>query len=87
MPTQKEIFTIPDEAPQIGAIYAHYKNFDKEYQVTGISLNSDSDEWHVEYSPLYEGAVAKKFNRSIATWMDKAVVGGKEVERYQLKRL
>lgn len=84
---QQELFTIPDNAPQVGAIYVHYKNLDKEYQVTGISLNSDSDEWHVEYMPLYEGAVAAKFNRSIATWTNKASVDGKEVERYQLKRL
>lgn len=84
---RQEIFTIPDDAPHVGAIYVHYKNLDKEYQVTGISLNSDSDEWHIEYVPLYEGAVAQKFNRSIATWMNKATVDGKEVERYQLKRL
>ncbi len=84
---QQEIFTIPDNAPQIGAIYTHYKNLDKEYKVTGISLNSDSDEWHVEYMSLYEGAVALNFNRSLATWLNKANVDGKEVERYPLKRL
>lgn len=83
---QQEIFEIPDYAPQIGAIYSHYKNLDKEYKIAGISLNSDSDEWHVEYIPLYEGAVAQKFNRSLATWMNKAIVDGKEVERYQLVR-
>ena len=84
---QQEIFTIPDDAPHIGAIYAHYKNIDKEYKVTGISLNSDSDEWHVEYVPLYEGAVAQKFNRSLATWLNKANVDGNEVERYQFVRM
>lgn len=87
MSAQQEIFTIPDDAPQVGAIYVHYKSPDKEYQVIGISLNSDSDEWHIEYVPLYEGAVAQKFNRSLATWLNKATVDGKEVERYQLKRL
>ena len=60
------LFTVPEDAPYIGGVYAHYKNTDKEYLVTGISLNSDSDEWHVEYVPLYEGAVAQKFNRSLA---------------------
>ncbi len=45
---QQETFQIPEYAPQIGAIYAHYKNLQKEYKVTGVSLNSDSDEWHVE---------------------------------------
>jgi hypothetical protein len=45
------------------------------------------DEWHVEYVPLYEGAVAPKFNRSLAGWLNKATVDGKEVERYPLKRL
>lgn len=84
---QQEIFKIPDYAPKIGNVYAHYKNLDKEYQVTGISLNSDSDEWHVEYVPLYEGAVATKFNRSLATWMNKAIVDGNEVERYLFVRM
>ncbi len=82
-----ETFEIPDDAPQIGAIHTHYKNPDHEYRVTGLSLNSDSDEWHVEYVPLYEGAVAPKFNRSLAGWLNKATVDGKEVERYPLKRL
>jgi len=81
---EQEIFEIPEYAPQIGAVYSHYKNTEKEYQITGISLNSDSDEWHVEYIPLYEGAVALKFNRSLATWMNKAIVDGKEVQRYVL---
>lgn len=84
---QQEPFTILDDAPHIGDIYAHYKNLDKEYKVTGISLNSDSDEWHIEYIPLYEGVVAAKFNRSIATWMNKASVDRKEVERYQFVRM
>lgn len=84
---QQEIFTIPDNAPQIGAIHSHYKNPEKEYKVTGISLNSDSDEWHVEYIPLYEGAVAAKFNRSISTWLNKANVDGKEVDRYPFVRM
>jgi hypothetical protein len=63
---KQEIFDIPESAPHIGAIHYHYKNPEKEYQVTGLSLNSDSDEWHVEYLPLYEGAAAQKFNRSLA---------------------
>lgn len=82
-----ETFEIPDDAPQIGAIHTHYKNPDHEYKVTGISLNSDSDEWHIEYVPLYEGAAAPKFNRSLAGWLDKAIVDGKEVERYPFLRM
>ncbi len=82
-----EIFTIPHDAPQIGAIHSHYKDPSKEYQVTGVSLNSDSDEWHVEYVPLYEGAAAPKFNRSLAGWLNKAVVDGKEVERYPFVKM
>ena len=82
----QEHFEIPGYAPQIGAIYAHYKNLDKEYRVTGLSLNSDSDEWHVEYIPLYEGAAAPKFKRSVSTWMNRAIVDSKEVEKHQLFR-
>ena len=84
---QQEIFIIPDDAQKVGAIYTHFKNHDKEYQVTGVSLNSDSDEWHIKYVPLYEGAVAQKFNRSLATWSNKASIDGKEVERYQFVRI
>ena len=83
----QEIFKIPENAPQVGAIHVHYKNLDKEYQVTGISLNSDSDEWHVEYIPLYEGAVAQKFNRSLVTWLDPVIIDGKEITRYSFMRM
>ena len=82
-----ELFTVPEDAPYIGGIYAHYKNMDKEYLVTGVSLNSDSDEWHVEYVPLYEGAVAPKFNRSLAGWISQARVDEKEVTRYAFVRM
>ena len=82
-----DIFPIPENVPYIGGIYAHYKNINKEYLVTGISLNSDSDEWHVEYVPLYEGAVAQKFNRSLAGWISYAMVDDKEVTRYTFVRM
>lgn len=82
----EEYFEIPDYAPVIGGVYGHYKS-DNEYKVTGLSLNSDTNEWHVEYIPLYEGAAAVKFNRVLALWMDKATVDGKEVERYPFKRV
>jgi hypothetical protein len=81
-----EFFTVPDNAPIVGAIYAHYKNLDKEYRVTGISLNSDSDEWHVEYVPLYENPAAEKFNRSLIGWLLPTTVEGKEVTRYPFVR-
>ncbi len=84
---QQEIFTIPVDAPQIGAIHTHHKNPEHEYRVTGISLNSDSDEWHIEYVPLYDGAVAPKFNRSLAGWMNKVVIDDHEVERYPFVRM
>ncbi len=40
-----------------------------------------------EYVPLYEGAVAQRFNRSLAGWLNKAIVDGKEVERYPFVRM
>lgn len=83
----REIFEVPHNAPVIGAVYSHYKNSAKEYKVTGLSLNSDTDEWHVEYVPLYEGAVASKFNRPLITWLNKVLVEGKEVERYPFVRI
>jgi len=83
----QELFEVPEVAPQIGGVYVHYKNPDKEYKVTGISLNSDSHEWYVEYVPLYDGASATKFNRSFSLWFDRPLVEGKEVERYTLVRM
>ncbi len=83
----QEIFEVPEVAPQIGGVYVHYKNSDKEYKVTGVSLNADSQEWYVEYVPLYEDAVAPKFNRSFSKWFDRPVIDGKEVERYVLVRM
>jgi hypothetical protein len=80
-------FEVPQHAPQIGGIYVHYKNLHKEYKVTGISLNSDSSEWYVEYVPLYEGAVASKFNRSLSSWLDQPILDGKEVTRYAFVRM
>lgn len=84
---QQEFFEIPYEAPAIGAIHAHYKDLTKEYRVTGLSLNSDSSEWHVEYVPLYENPAAQKFNRALSTWMNKATVDGEEVVRYPFIRM
>ncbi len=82
-----EYFEIPNDAPIVGGIYVHYKNADKEYLVTGMSLNSDSDEWHVEYVPLYDNAAAVKFNRSLVSWTALANVEGKEVVRYLFVRM
>jgi hypothetical protein len=83
----QEAFAIPETTPQIGGIYVHYRNKEHEYKVTGVSLNSDSHEWYVEYIPLYEGAVAPKFNRSFSVWFDRPIVDGKEVERYTFVRM
>lgn len=83
----QENFEVPEVAPTIGGVYVHYKDTTKEYKVTGLSLNSDSDEWHVEYIPLYEDAVAPKFNRSLSSWLDRVVVDGKEIERYMFVRM
>lgn len=84
---QQEHFETPSNAPQIGAVHTHYKDHSKEYKVTGLSLNSDTDEWHVEYVPLYEGAVANKFNRPLITWLNKVMIEGAEVERYPFVRM
>ena len=81
------IFSVPDSAPIIGGVYAHYKDRSREYKVTGVSLNSDTDEWHVEYIPLYEGAVAQKFNRALVHWLSTEIIDGKELERYQFVRI
>jgi hypothetical protein len=56
--------------------------------VTGMSLNSDTDEWHVEYVPLYEGAVANKFNRPLVSWLDQVQnEKGEYYDRYAFVRM
>lgn len=70
--------------PRLG-IYAHYKTGD-EYQVTGLSLNSDTNLWHVEYVPLYPNPAALKFNREISLWLAPAEKDGQQVERYKFVR-
>ena len=48
-----DLFPIPENVPYIGGVYAHYKNTNKEYLVTGIFLNYDADEWHLYYVLFY----------------------------------
>ncbi len=83
----QEYFEVPHDAPHIGGIYGHYKHLEHEYQVTGLSLNSDTDEWHVEYVPLYNGAAAIKFNRVLERWLEKVIIDGHEIERYPFIRM
>jgi hypothetical protein len=82
-----DFVSVPESAPTIGAIHTHYKNPSKEYRVTGLSLNSDTDEWHVEYIPLYEGSVAPKFNRVLSSWNEKVITSDGEYIRYPFVRL
>jgi hypothetical protein len=78
-------FEIPENAPKPG-IYAHYKSGD-EYEVTGMSLNSDTNLWHVEYKPLYTNPAADKFNRELSLWLEPAEKDGQSIERYKFVRL
>lgn len=80
----QEHFEIPANAPRLG-VYAHYKTGD-EYRVTGMSLNSDTNLWHVEYVPLYDSPAAVKFNRELSLWLLPAEKDGQMVERYKFVR-
>lgn len=85
MPRENKSFKTPTN-PIVNGVYAHYKNGD-EYLVRGISLNTDTKKWCVEYSPLYEGAVAEKLNREFSLWFAPAKKDGVKVERYKFLRM
>jgi hypothetical protein len=76
------IVPMPGDAPKIGDMYKHYKG--DLYKVTGIALNSssDEDEWLVVYEPSYENAAAPLFVRPLAEWSSMVEWEGQTVPRF-----
>ncbi len=76
----KSIPSIPENAPQMGEHYRHYKG--DTYEVIAIALHSNNDEWMVVYKPLYENAVAELFTRPLREWVEVVEWEGREVIRF-----
>ena len=65
------------DTPKKG-IYYHFKEPEKEYEVLGTALHTETEEDMVVYKPLYEGAIAPLFVRPLDMFMadvDKPEIG------------
>ena len=58
------------ETPKPGAVYHHFKDVDKRYEVVGIAFNTETEEDMVLYKPLYENAFAPLFVRPLAMFVE-----------------
>ena len=75
---------LPYDAPKIGDVYKHYKG--DSYEVTGLVLHSNDQEWMVVYKPLYETPDAPLFTRPLREWSEVVVWGGESVSRFTYVR-
>lgn len=64
----------------VGGKYFHYKKSEMFYIVRDIVILEASDEPAVLYQAEYGEKLS--FVRSVSNWLQKAVVDGKEVERF-----
>lgn len=42
------------EIPKVGAVYHHFKDAAKEYEIVGIAFHTETEEDMVVYKPRYE---------------------------------
>ena len=75
-----QVLPLPQDAPQKGEIYAHFKTGNR-YGVVGVALSSE-DEWVVVYEPLYAGAIAGLFTRPCSQWRTLVEWKGEKVPRF-----
>lgn len=71
---------LPDDAPQPGEIYRHYKG--DLYRVVLLAEHSNDDEWMVVYEPMYENPDAPFFTRPLREWNEKVIWEGRETTRF-----
>jgi hypothetical protein len=62
-------------------IYRHYKG--KKYLVLGTAKHSETLESLVVYITLYENEESALWVRPLAMFLEKVVVDGKEVQRFE----
>lgn len=64
----------------IEGIYAHYKNPDQTYKVTGLGITEWDDEICVMYRAQYDEALV--FVRPLKSWLEKVEWAGGLLERF-----
>lgn len=74
------VVPLPENAPQVGEIYRHYKG--DLYKVSALALHSNDEEWMVVYAPLYENPDAPLFTRPLREWREIIEWEGKRLERF-----
>ncbi|TDP52572.1 uncharacterized protein DUF1653 [Bacteriovorax stolpii] len=62
-------------------LYKHYKG--KHYQVLGICKHSETLEDLVLYETLYENEQSRLWVRPVAMFLERIVVDGKELPRFE----
>ena len=80
--TSHDLPPVPEDAPRVGEMYAHFKTGNR-YEVVGIALDA-TDEWVVVYRPLYDGAVAELFTRPCKEWHALVAWQGHTVRRFEI---
>lgn len=73
---------LEDAAQQVvvGAKYYHYKNSDKFYTVSGLSILEETDEVVVKY--VMEDHPEIEFVRPLSVWLEKVVWNSQAVPRF-----
>ncbi len=54
----------------------------KLYEVTGFRRHSETLEWMVDYSALYENPLGKDWTRPVSIWLQEVEVEGQVVPRF-----
>ncbi len=65
----------------VGASYNHYKDMNKQYLVTGLSILEATDEVAVRYAMVDKPDV--EFVRALSVWLQTVEWEGQTVDRFQ----
>ena len=71
---------LPDDAPQSGEQYRHYKG--DLYRIVLLAEHSNDDEWMVVYEPMYENPDAPYFTRPLRDWSQEVEWEGERMRRF-----
>ena len=71
---------LPQDAPEKGGVYRHYKG--DLYRVVLLAEHSNDEEWMVVYEPMYENPDAPYFTRPLREWRQKVEWQGKISQRF-----
>jgi hypothetical protein len=72
---------LPDNAPQPGEKYRHYKG--DLYKIVLLAEHSNDDEWMVVYEPQYENPDTPYFTRPLKDWLEIVEWNGESVTRFR----